>query len=87
MIGKAQGLYETGKAFFSVYVSVVPFRSQAVAFVPYVLFISQVKYMMFHKRNFGKHINNVNIFFGQGYHHGKRFLGHLDNAYRMENEI
>ena len=37
--------------------------------------------------NFGKHFNNVNIFFGQGYHHGKRFLGHLDNANRTGAEI
>ena len=37
--------------------------------------------------NFGKHFNNVKNFIGQGYHHGKRFLGHLDNAYRTGAEI
>ena len=37
--------------------------------------------------NFGKHFNNVNNFIGHGYHHGKRFLGHLDNAYRTGAEI
>ena len=37
--------------------------------------------------NFGKHFNNVNNFIGQGYHHGKRFLGHLDNANRTGAEI
>ena len=42
---------------------------------------------MFHKMNFGKHFNNVKNFIGQGYHHGKRFLGHLDNAYRTGAEI
>ena len=42
---------------------------------------------MFHKLNFGKHFNNVKNFIGQGYHHGKRFLGHLDNAYRTGSEI
>ena len=42
---------------------------------------------MFHKKNFGKHFNNVKNFIGQGYHHGKRFLGHLDNAYRTGAEI
>ena len=42
---------------------------------------------MFHKMNFGKHFNNVNNFIGHGYHHGKRFLGHLDNAYRTGAEI
>ncbi len=42
---------------------------------------------MFHKLNFGKHFNNVKKIFGQGYHHGKRFLGHLDNAYRTGKEI
>ena len=26
-------------------------------------------------------------FIGQGYHHGKRFLGHLDNANRTGKEI
>ena len=42
---------------------------------------------MFHKINFGKHFNNVKNFIGQGYHHGKRFLGHLDNANRTGAEI
>ena len=42
---------------------------------------------MFHELNFGKHFNNVKNFNGQGYHHGKRFLGHLDNAYRTGKEI
>ena len=42
---------------------------------------------MFHKMNFGKRFNNVKNFIGQGYHHGKRFLGHLDNAYRTGAEI
>ena len=37
--------------------------------------------------NFGKHFNNVKSFIGQGYHHGKRFLGHLDNAYRTGADI
>jgi hypothetical protein len=87
MFGKAQGLYETGKALFSAYESVVPMISQAAAFVPYVFKISQVKYIMFQNLNCGKHFNNVNIFIGQGYHHGKRFLGHLENAYRTGNEI
>ena len=38
---------------------------------------------MFHKLHFGKHFNNVKTLRGNGYnHHGKRLLGHLDNAYR-----
>ena len=37
--------------------------------------------------NFGKHFNNVKNFIGQGYHHGKRFLGHLDHAYRTGKDI
>ena len=44
-------------------------------------------YIMFHKLNFGKHFNNVKNFIGQGYHHGKRFLGHLDHAYRTGKDI
>ena len=36
--------------------------------------------------NFGKHFNNVKTLRGNGYHHGKRFLGHLDNAYRTGKE-
>ena len=32
-------------------------------------------------------LTTLRIFIGQGYHHGKRFLGHLDNAYRTGSEI
>ena len=42
---------------------------------------------MFLKINVGKHFNNVKNFIGHGYHHGKRFLGHLDNADRTGAEI
>ena len=42
---------------------------------------------MFHKLNFGTHFNTVKNFLGQGYHHGKRFLGHLDHAYRTGKDI
>ena len=42
---------------------------------------------MFHKLNFGKHFNNVETLIGNCYHHGKRFLGHLDNASRTGKEI
>ena len=42
---------------------------------------------MFQKLNFGTHFNNVKTCIGNGYHHGKRFLGHLDNAYRTGKEI
>ena len=44
-------------------------------------------YIMFHKLNFGKHFNNVKNLIGQGYHHGKRLLGHLDHAYRTGKDI
>ena len=44
-------------------------------------------YIMFHKMNFGKHFNNAKNFIGHGYHHGKRFLGHLDHAYRTGKDI
>ena len=37
MFGKAQGLYETGKALFCAYETVAPMISQAAAFIPYVL--------------------------------------------------
>jgi hypothetical protein len=37
--------------------------------------------------NFAKHFNNVKNFIGQGYHHGKRFLSHLDHAYRTGKDI
>ncbi len=30
--------------------------------------------------NFGKHLNKDMNFIGQGYHHCKSFLGHIDNA-------
>ncbi len=37
--------------------------------------------------DFGKHFNNVLKLVGQGCHHGKRFLGHLDNAYGTGTEM
>ena len=37
--------------------------------------------------NFGKHFNNVKNFNGHGYHHGKRFLSHLDHAFRTGKDI
>ena len=40
---------------------------------------------MFNK--LGHHLGKVKAFIGQGYAHGKRFLGHLDNAYRTGKEI
>ena len=40
---------------------------------------------MFNK--LGNHFSKVKAFLGQGYAHGKRFLGHLDNAYRTGKEI
>ncbi len=42
---------------------------------------------MFHKLCFGKHFNNVKSCLRQGYHHGKRFQGHLDNANRTGKDI
>ena len=42
MFGKAKGLYETGKALFSAYETVAPMIGQAAAFIPYVLYKSQV---------------------------------------------
>jgi len=40
---------------------------------------------MFNK--LGYHFGKVKALLGQGYAHGKRFLGHLDNAYRTGKEI
>ena len=40
---------------------------------------------MFNK--LGHHFNKVKTLLGQGYSHGKRFLGHLDKAYRTGKEI
>ena len=40
---------------------------------------------MFNK--LGHHFGKVKVLLGQGYAHGKRFLGHLDNAYRTGKEI
>lgn len=42
---------------------------------------------MFHKLNFRKHFDNVKNFLGQGYAHGKAFLGRLDNAFNTGKEI
>ena len=35
----------------------------------------------------GHHFGKVKALLGQGYAHGHRFLGHLDNAYRTGKEI
>jgi hypothetical protein len=40
---------------------------------------------MFHK--FKHHFDRVKNFLGQGYTHGKAFLGRLDNAYNTGKEI
>ena len=40
---------------------------------------------MFNK--LGHHFGKVKAFLGQGYAHGKRFLGHIDNANRTGKEI
>ena len=40
---------------------------------------------MFNK--LGQHFGKVKGLLGRGYAHGKRFLGHLDNAYRTGKEI
>ena len=40
---------------------------------------------MFNK--LGQHFSKVKTLLGQGYAHGKRFLGHLDSAYRTGKEI
>ena len=40
---------------------------------------------MFNK--LGQHFGKVKVLLGQGYAHGKRFLGHLDNAYRTGKNI
>ncbi len=42
---------------------------------------------MFHKLTFRPQCNKVKNFLGQGYHHGKRYLGHLDHAYRTGKDI
>jgi len=42
---------------------------------------------MFHKLNFRKHFDKVKNFLGQGYAHGKAFLGKLDNVFNTGKDI